>query len=147
MKIILVPVDLSDVTERVVDQARRLAQVMGARVTLLHVAPAEPEFVGFDPGPPSVRAAEAQHLATEHRKTQALKGRLEDAGLQATALVVQGYPVEKIVQEAERLAAGLIVMGSHGHGALHHLLVGSVTEGVLRKARCPVVVVPARVPA
>ena len=144
MKQILVPVDLSDVTERVLEQARRLARVTGAHLTLLHVAPPEPEFIGYEPGPPSVRQAAARGLAEEHRRVQALCRQLEEEGLQATALVMQGYPAEKILQEAARLCAGLVVMGSHGHGALHHLLVGSVTEAVLRKATCPVVVVPAR---
>lgn len=144
MKNILVPVDLSNVTDRVVEHARRLAQVTGSRLVLLHVAAAEPEFIGFEPGPPSVREAEARHLAAEHRQVQDLRRRLEGAGLQVTALLVQGYPVEKILQEAARVQAELVVMGSHGHGALHHLLVGSVTEGVLRKATCPVVVVPSR---
>ena len=60
------------------------------------------------------------------------------------ALHIQGSLVEKILTSAETHAADLIVMGSHGHGALYELLVGSVTSGVLHGAKCPVLVVPAR---
>ena len=50
--------------------------------------------------------------------------------------------MEKALQEMVRLKADVVVMGSHGHSALRNVLVGSVTEGVLRKAGCPVLVVP-----
>jgi nucleotide-binding universal stress UspA family protein len=59
-------------------------------------------------------------------------------------MLVSGLPARKILGEADRLEATLIVMGSHGHGALFNLLMGTVCNGVLRKSRCPVVVVPAR---
>lgn len=52
--------------------------------------------------------------------------------------------MERLLAEQGRLAADAIVLGSHGHGALYDLLVGSVAEGVLRRAPCPVVVVPSR---
>jgi nucleotide-binding universal stress UspA family protein len=54
-----------------------------------------------------------------------------------------GPPIPHILAEAERTDADYIIMGSHGHTALYDLLVGSTTHGILRKARCPVVVIPA----
>jgi nucleotide-binding universal stress UspA family protein len=144
MKTILVPVDFSDVTSRVTDAAVRLAKAFSARLILLHVAPPEPEFIGYDPGPPSVRSNVARVLVEEHRRIHALDRQLEQEGLKVTSLVVQGYPVDKIIAEAEKFKAEMVVMGSHGHGMLHNLLVGSVAEGVLRQARCPVLVVPSR---
>jgi nucleotide-binding universal stress UspA family protein len=50
--------------------------------------------------------------------------------------------VESIVAEAQRLNADMIVVGSHHHGALYNLVVGSVTGDVLKRAKCPVLVVP-----
>ncbi len=142
MKHILVPVDFSDLTARVVEQAVALARLAGAQVTLLHVVPAEPEFVGYEPGPDSVRDAVAHRFANEHRRLQALEQGLMSAGVSARALLIQGYASEKILSEAAKLGADMIIMGSHGHSALRNLLVGSVAEGVLRKAACPVVIVP-----
>ena len=58
-------------------------------------------------------------------------------------LHIQGPIVEKILHEAGEQQADMIVIGSHGHGALYDLLVGTVTQGVIKSATCPVVVVPA----
>ncbi len=144
MKNILVPVDFSDVSERVTDAAARFARAFHARLILLHVAPPEPEFIGYEPGPPSVRSSVARELVEEHKRIHKLDHELERKGLTVTSLVIQGYAVEKILAEAEKFEADLIVMGSHGHGAIRNLLVGSVTEGVMRKAKCPVLVIPRR---
>jgi len=144
MKTLLVPVDFSDASAAVLAAAGKLARAFSARVVLLHVAPPDPAFIGYEPGPQTVRDSVARELAAEHRSLQALEKELADTGVSVTALVIQGYPAEKIVAEAAKLSADLIVMGSHGRGMLKHLLVGSVTEGVLRHAACPVMVVPHR---
>jgi len=143
MKKILVPVDFSNVTDAALRTATTLAGALQAELILIHIAAPEPEFVGYETGPASVRTAVAHQLAGEHKRLQELQHALEGKSLRVTALLIQGYTVEKILAEATRLAADLIVMGSHGHGGLHHLLMGSVAEGVVRKAPCPVVLVPA----
>ena len=144
MKLILVPVDFSDITGPAIDAAAGLAAGTGAGLTLLHVADPEPEFIGYDAGPQSVRDGVAKQLHDRHRELQALEKGLQGRGVRASALLVRGDAAGKILEESARLKADLIVMGSHGRGALSHLLVGSVTDGVLRKSACPVVVVPAR---
>ncbi|MFH1183689.1 MAG: universal stress protein [Chloroflexota bacterium] len=136
--------DFSDATDAVVARATDLAKALQAQVTLLHVAAPEPDFVGYEPGPQSVRDTVAKHVHEEHKHLQMLEKKAAGMGVQVASLLIQGYTVEKILMECERLKPDLIVMGSHGHSALHQLLVGSVTEGVLRKATCPVVVVPHR---
>ena len=55
----------------------------------------------------------------------------------------EGSVVEEILKTAQEISADLIVMGSHGHGPVYHLLVGSVTEGVLKAGLRPVLLVPA----
>lgn len=142
MKNILVAVDFSDVADRVVQEASRMATLTGAALTLVHVAAPNPDFVGYEPGPVTVRDAVAHHLREEHRRLQALERRLAEQGFRSISLLIQGYPVEKILLEAVRVHADLIVMGSHGHGLLRHLVVGSVTDGVLRKSVCPVLIIP-----
>ena len=144
MKSILVPVDFSDATPRVIETASRMAKAFGGRVVLLHIVEPEPDFVGFEPGPATVRMSVARDFKAEHQQLEDLKASLAGTGLDVTALQIRGSTAEKILLEAATHEAGLIVMGSHGHGALYELLVGSVTTGVLRAARCPVVIVPVR---
>jgi nucleotide-binding universal stress UspA family protein len=143
MERILIPVDFSSQTDSVVRVGGDLAKALGAEVYLLHVAPPEPEFITYEPGPPSVRDAVAHEISARHRKLHALDRNLEAQGIRVTSLVIQGYTVEKILQEIERRRIDLVVIGSRGHGAIRHLLLGSVSEGVLRKAPCPVLIVPA----
>jgi nucleotide-binding universal stress UspA family protein len=143
MNTILVPVDFSDVTTRVVETARQLAGAFGSRIVLLTVAEPEPDFVGFEPGPITVRQSVACDFKVEHQRLDELKKTAARDGAEVQALHIQGPLVEKILHEANEQGASWIVMGSHGHGALYELLVGSVTHGVMKGARCPVVVVPA----
>ncbi len=143
MKTILVPVDFSDTTAPVLAEAQVLAKALGGSIVLLKVAEPEPDFVGFEPGPQTVRVAIAQDYRAEHVRLDELKAQVAADGLAVTAMHVQGPIAEKILTLADEHGAGMIVMGSHGHGALYELLVGSITQGVLKGAKCPVVVVPA----
>jgi nucleotide-binding universal stress UspA family protein len=144
MKTILVPVDFSDVMPQVLGVASSLAAAFAARVAIIHVAELEPDFVGFEPGPPSVRMNVARDFKAERKRLDELKERFIVEGREAVASMLEGPAVEKILREAQEQNADWIVMGSHGHGALYELLVGSVTQGVLKRAHCPVVVVPSR---
>lgn len=144
MRGVLVPIDFSEATDRVVEWATRLAECFGSPLWLLHVAAPNPDFVGYEAGPDVVRDQRAAELREEHRELQTRADALRARGIDATALLVQGPTVEKILSEAERLDADLIVVGSHGRGAFFRALLGSVSEGVLRGARCPVTILPAR---
>ena len=144
MSTILALVDFSDVTEAVLEQAASMARGLKAAVVVLHVASPDPDFVGYEAGPQTVRDSVAGHLHEEHRTLRQMEEKLKASGLSATSLLVQGPTIEKCLSEAARLQPLLVVVGSHGHGLLRGLLVGSVTEGVLRKASCPVLVVPFR---
>jgi nucleotide-binding universal stress UspA family protein len=143
MKTILVPIDFSDVTASVVDTARKFASAFESHLVLLNVAEPEPDFVGFEAGPPTVRVAVARDFKVERQRLDDLKAQCAAGGADVAALHIQGPIVEKILHEAGDQQADLIIMGSHGHGALYDLLVGSVTHGVVKGATCPVVVVPA----
>jgi nucleotide-binding universal stress UspA family protein len=135
---------LSGGTETIVERAATLADALKAQMVILHVAAPDPDFVGFDAGPDTVRAYMAEKYREEHRAVQAVADRFRERGVDATALVVQGPTVETILREAEKLQADLIALGSHGHGAMYHLLLGSVSDGVIRGATVPVLVVPTR---
>ena len=139
---ILVGVDLSGATEKIVKKVEDIAKTFSAKVWLLHVTEPEPDYVGFDMESDAVRDALAKRFQGEHRQIQDVADRLRNAGLDTTALLVQGVTVETILNEASKLEVDMIVDGSHGRGAMYQLLVGSVSEGVLHGSKCPILVVP-----
>ena len=140
---LLVAVDFSKTTELVLRVARRLAASLDASVWLVHAAEPEPDFVGYDAGPDVVRDQVAKELRDEHKKLQALADDLREAGVDVTAMLVQGPTVETLLKEADRQGADLIVVGSHGRGMVGEMLMGSVSKGLIRAGQCPVTVVPA----
>lgn len=141
---ILVAVDLSPASEKVVETAGAVAKLTGATIYILHIAEPEPDFVGYDAGPEVVRTQVAQELRREHRDVQALAKKLRNEDLDATALLIRGPTVETTLKEAENLEADLIVVGTHGHGAVYDVLVGSYSAGIIRRSKLPVLVVPIR---
>lgn len=141
---VIVAVDFSEVTRRILEVVRDLSEGRAMRLYLLHIAAPDPTFVGWEAGPEVVRQQVATGLRREHRDVDALATELRDVGRDATALCVQGPTIDTILGQAEQLHADLIVVGSHGHGATYDLLVGSVSSGVIRKSKVPVLVVPAR---
>lgn len=140
---LLVAVDFSAVTERQIAAVERLA-TPGREIHVLHVAEPDPDFVGFEGGPDTVREQIAAEFRQEHRQVQDLATRLRAAGFDATGLLVQGPTVATILEQADKLEAHAIVVGSHGRSAIFDLVVGSVSAGVIRKSRVPVLVVPSR---
>lgn len=147
MRTILAAIDFSPVSDAVIAQAEALARAFGAALWLVHVAAPDPDFVGYEPGPQSVRRTVAAELHEDHRRLQDRSAALRAGGLDCTALLIQGPTAESIVREAERLAADLIVIGSRGHGALRRALLGSVSEHVLHHAHRPLLILPAPPPA
>lgn len=141
---IVVPVDLSAATGRVIDFATLIARETDSAIWLLHVADAEPDFVGYDAGPAAVRAQLAETFRDEHERLQAEAERLRNKGLDATALLVRGPIVETVLAETKKLDGDLLIVGSHGHGALYDLIAGSVSQGILKDSDIPVLVVPVR---
>jgi len=139
---LLVAIDLSESTEKIVKKVKEIAKTLSAKVWLLHVAEPEPDFVGWEVGPQPERDFHSKIFHGEHRRIQEIADRLRKDGLDTTALLVQGGTVETILNEASKLDVNMIVVGSHGRSAMYKLLVGSVCEGVLHKSECPILVVP-----
>jgi nucleotide-binding universal stress UspA family protein len=139
---ILVAVDLSESTQTIVDKVEEMNKEYPAKVWILHNAEPEPDSVEFKVDPLAARETLAKKFHNEHRQIQEIANRLRKAGLDATALLVRGATVETILKEASDLDVDMIVVGTHGRGAMYQLLVGSVSEGILHKSRYPVLVIP-----
>jgi nucleotide-binding universal stress UspA family protein len=141
---ILIAVDFSAVTDRIIECLLRFATNPAAhRMYLIHVTPPEPAFVGYDAGPTTLRGQVAHELRDQHVELQRHAATLRAAGCEVTPLLLQGPTIETVLAEADRLKTDLLVIGSHGHGAVYDLLVGSVSEGLVRRSKRPVLVVPA----
>jgi nucleotide-binding universal stress UspA family protein len=145
---ILCPIDFSEFSRHALDYAVAMARWYGSRVTALHVFTLWPVVniipsLGAEPVPPIVsKDADREELV------QQLRGFLErhpTGDVQIDALLRESPDVHReILAQAEALKSDLIVIGSHGRSGFERLLVGSITEKVLRKATCPVMVVPCR---
>ncbi|MGB3768177.1 MAG: universal stress protein [Phormidesmis sp.] len=142
---ILIAIDLSDATETIVNKAETFAKRLSAQVWLVHVAESKvnPLELAFDASPQEERDLLAKGLRDEHCQVQEIAARLRHEGLVATAMFVQGDTINAILTKAKKLEVDMIVVGSHGKGMMAQLFVSSVSQGVLSRANCPVLVVPA----
>jgi nucleotide-binding universal stress UspA family protein len=141
---ILAGVDFSQSAQKIIDQAALLARGLDAKIWLVHVAEPDPDFVGYELDPTVMRDVVAKKYHAEHRQLQDMSGALRDDGFDCVALLIQGSTVETLLAEAGKVMADMIVIGSHGKGALKRLLLGSTSEGILHRAEIPVHIVPTR---
>lgn len=144
MKKILVPIDLSPSSKKLCSAARAFADETRGQLVLLHVMQPPPvtmnEFSAIDAAQLSVALAAGEK--TGSRRLAQFAARISPRTRAAKTLHRIGSPVIVILEEAKKLKADYIVIGSHGHSALHDLVLGSTTHGVLKDARCPVLVIP-----
>ena len=141
---LLVAVDFSGPTDLILRVARRLAKSLDASVWVVHAAEPDPDFVGYDTGPEVVRGQVAKELREEHRSLQRYTDQLREAGVDAKAILVRGSTVEALLAMAEKQGADLIVVGSHGRGMVAEMILGSISQGLIRAGRWPVTVVPVK---
>lgn len=139
---ILVCIDFSESTEKIILAAEKLAKKLSAKAWILHIVAPEPDFVGFDVGPKSVRDYNSRDMRSEHRQIQKIADRMRLLKIDTTALLVQGATVETILTQASKLNVDMILLGSHGRSTMGDLLVGSVSKGVLRNTDLPLLVIP-----
>lgn len=139
---ILCPTDFSDLAADALRVARYLARDQGSRLVLLHVTSNGITAEGMAVMPVDPRVY--------RERLEELRERLEGPELKfpVQTMVREGMSVSsEILHASETLKSDLVVMGTHGHTGLGRLLTGSVAEGVLRHAACPVLTVRAALPA
>lgn len=140
-KHILIPTDGSEASLRAVDQGTALAKALGAQLTLLTAIEPFPFGVtSVVAGAPDNPMRQAAREAANHW-LNASQVVVAKHGVVAGQMVVESPSVfQSILEGAESCGADLIVMGTHGAGALERLLVGSQTQKVLARTRLPVLV-------
>lgn len=140
---LLVAIDFSEITDLILQKAKEIALKSRAKVWLIHVVQPEPDYIGYDVGPESERDFLAKKFHEKHRQLQNLAAELAGDGIQITPLLLQGPTVSTLLNEAEKLKVDMIVVGSHGHGTMFNILVGSVSKGLLKKTSIPILIIPA----
>jgi len=143
---ILVPLDGSDHSTHALEVAVRIAKEFEGRITLIHVYSVSAWPIGMPGIPESTLTVPYDQLIEGARKTGSAilvdagkKGKNE--GIQVKKLLKEGHTVEEILRTAREGKFDLIVMGARGISRIKEILLGSVTDGVMRHAPCPVLVV------
>jgi len=143
-KTYLVPVDFSKSAELALDHAIRLARQNKAPLILLHVIDNQSVIMAAPEGVTPALYLDYEKIVREEAETQ-MRKLLKKKKLgpkDGRALFVRrGDPARAIANQAKKLKASMIVMGSHGRTGLKRLVLGSVAERTLRYAGCPVLIV------
>lgn len=133
---ILVPVDFSETSDDAFDHAISLARAFDAELHVLHVL--EDPFLY---APTTAQQFRDEFEAEQRQRLDALMGKHGVEGVKLSSTMQPGTAFYEIIQYAKNNDTDLIVIGSHGHGLIAHMLLGSVAEKVIRKAPCPVLTV------
>jgi len=142
MKPVLLATDGSPTAEKATETAIELAKVLDSELVVVTVWSIPYPAVGFSPAP--ITADMARPLEEDARKIAfAAAARAEEAGVETRTSVLRGFPSEEICLAADTYDPRLVVIGSHGWGAVKRAVFGSVSTAVLHHAKCPVLVVPA----
>ena len=142
-RLLVVPTDFSETADKALAVAMDMARSLPARLSLIHVhsplmlLPPPIDMVSLDAVFP--KAMQKMEEALELRAQ-----RVRDAGIVCDVMLIEGAPHVEIVNHAEKQNGELIVLGTHGRGGLASAILGSVTERVIHRATCPVLVVPDR---
>jgi nucleotide-binding universal stress UspA family protein len=137
---ILVATDGSETALKASRYAIQLAKQLGASITILSVIDNR-SFPSSYPVPPEATAIHITEPMEDFLKEVAkrdvarVKKLCERKGVSCRTVISSGHPAEEIIREAERLRCNLIILGSHGKGALAAVFLGSVTYGVIHKMR------------
>lgn len=141
---ILIATDGSKYSQKAVDYGIELAGKIGASVMVLYVVNMRSLEMYAISHHDDIGGYESADLMLKDEGRQALDYALaaaKKAGVEASEKMTRGYPADEIIRLSERECVSMIVMGSLGKTGLEHLLLGSVSEDVVKKAPCPVLVV------
>ena len=137
IKTILCALDFSEVSPKVAEYARTLAEVCQAKVVALYVAPSLTQYVEFH-----VQASYIDDFVSGivSGASDTMESFVKEyfKGVSVESRVVSGYAAEEIVNVAEEVGADMIVLGTHGRKGIDKILFGSVAEKVIKTAKVPV---------
>ncbi len=139
---IILPVDFSEATDKLVDGAMKFARETNGKLCLIHVAPADIGFAIGDMGFQYFPEVEQNEIKQELLQLNNLEQRIISSGVDCEHLLKQGIAGDIILEYAREKSAGYIVMGSHGRSNMYDVFVGSLTKELTRRSPVPVLVIP-----
>jgi universal stress protein A len=142
VRTIMVPVDFSPCSLTGLKYALKFARELGARLIVLHVTDLGPVMMTTACGDyDSPTYLEAARRRCDNRMQAFLK-QVDFDGVKVNTLSIAGYCPAAIYETAAKERADLIILSTHGRTGLRRAFLGSVAEGIVRAAACPVLVVP-----
>ena len=142
-KTIILPIDFSTPSLAALPWARRISESLDATIHCIYVVEEHQVYSMLDM-PVPVQIPTTQEIAeiASERLAKFADERLKGLDSAPQTKVLIGRPAEEIVSYADEVGAEMIVMATHGHSGIEHVILGSTTEAVLRHASCPVLSIP-----
>ena len=154
MKTVLIAHDFSDLSGPVLRTGTDIAKALGAGILLLHTEPPRTGYIYYSPGytyhgilgfgieESVMQEIETEQLNHDRQALDMLEKQLEKDGISVESLLMTGDPSQAILDISSEREVEMIVVGAHSHGAFYKFLFGCVDSELIRKAPCPVLVVP-----
>ena len=139
---IVLPVDFSDATDRLIEGAVKFAKETKGKIFLIHVAPADIGFAIGDMGFQYFPEVEQNEIKDELLRLNVIEQRIIAQDVDCEHLLKQGVAGDIILEYAKSKKADYIVMGSHGRSGIYDVFVGSLTKELTRRSSIPVLVIP-----
>ena len=146
MKKILAAIDFSNATPGVISAATDLAKAFEAELHLLHVIEPEPTYTAYGLSPGEFPEIHSFHEESRKRAKEALMTSAAEVGTKGITVITHlgdGSPLFELEAKIKEIGADFVILGSHGHNVFTALILGSVAEGMVRKAMVPTLIIPA----
>ena len=140
---ILVPIDFSEITDSVINEATLQSSAFDAEIVLLNVIQQIPNILLYEDALTYVPIETDfnEFKSQQEGILKSIKNRIQRKGIKCSVFSKSGEPAHEILNFCKENNVDRIVIGSHGHGALYHLVLGSISEKIVDKSKLPVTVV------
>lgn len=139
---IILPVDFGEKTDQLVDGAVKFAKEVNGKICLIHVAPTDIGFAIGDMGYQYFPEVEENEIREELVLLNKINQRILAHNVDCEHILKQGIAKDIILEYADLKNASYIVMGSHGRSGIYDVFVGSLTKGLTKSSKIPVLVLP-----
>lgn len=139
---IVLPVDFGDKTEQLLEGAVKFAKQVNGRIYIIHVAPSDIGFAIGDMGFQYFPEVEENEIREELVQLNKIQQRILAHDVDCEHILKQGIAKDIILEHAEDKKTDFIVMGSHGRSGIYDVFVGSLTKGITKDSKVPVLVLP-----